>query len=50
MSEPEPQQSASLSLVQFILVLVFAAGVSSVLFFPAIFLLGRIIGLFRATG
>lgn len=50
MGEPEPQQSGALSPIQFVLVLVFAAGVSSVLFYPAMFLLGRIIGLFRAAG
>lgn len=50
MGELEPQQSGSLSPLQFVLVLVFAAGVSSVLFHPAILLLGRIVGLFRATG
>lgn len=50
MAEPEPLQSASLSPVLFVLVLVFAAGVSSVLFYPAMSLLGGIVGLFRATG
>jgi hypothetical protein len=50
MDEPQPPRSTALSPVQFVLVLVFAAGVSSILFYPAMFLLARIIGLFRATG
>lgn len=50
MVEPEPRRSPLLSPVQFVLVLVFAAGVSSVLFYPAMSLLALIIGLFRATG
>ncbi|MBA8900028.1 MULTISPECIES: hypothetical protein [unclassified Phyllobacterium] len=50
MDEPQPPRSGLLSPVQFVLVLVFAAGVSSILFYPVMSLLGRIVGLFRATG
>ncbi|QND51000.1 hypothetical protein HB779_03170 [Phyllobacterium sp. 628] len=46
----EPQAPQLLSPVQFVLVLIFATGVSSVLFYPAMSVLGRIVGLFRGMG